>query len=329
MKVRFTSNKEREPTVDGGLKVIYAPSKRIAYRLRWYLIVLLVASPVIWFAAKMISGIVFLDAPARTLQPVTEIRALESGVIRHLPVQIGDQVAADTLLITLDNPALMAQHQAISDTLHLNSLSSTPSERLQQNLLQLLERARLRSIELERLVSIGAATRGELAQARDLLNDRQVTLAEFERQIEPTNEQQLFSKRNQNELIVLEKRLAQLDIKAKNDSIIRDIAIHEGESVGPGTLLMQLQHNNNVEIEVFLDARQRELARLGQPLKLRLPDGNWLDAQVTSEPRFVTRIPSNMRSAFGANDSALMLKVETIEPLAQQWQLDNLPLTAV
>ncbi len=64
MKVRFTSNKERNPTQDGGLKVIYAPSKRIAYRLRWYLILLVVASPFIWFSSKLIGTMVLVDTPA-------------------------------------------------------------------------------------------------------------------------------------------------------------------------------------------------------------------------------------------------------------------------
>lgn len=328
MKVRFTSNKERNPTQDGGLKVIYAPSKRIAYRLRWYLILFVVASPFIWFSSKLIGSMVLLDAPARTVQPLTEVRALESGVIRQLNVEIGDQVDSGTLLLSLENPVLLAQHQAVSDTLDVMAMTGTPLQRQQQILHQQLERARLRSIELERLVRMGAATRGELNQAYDLLNDRQAALAEFERQLEPTNDQQIFRRRNQSDLIALDKRLEQLQITANSDAIVRDIVVNEGEAVGPGTLLMQLQQSGIVEIEVYLDARQRELARIGQELQLRLPDGQWLEAKVTSEPKIVTRLPSGMRSAFDTDASKLLLMVEPIESLGQEWQLDNLPLTA-
>ncbi|QEY60195.1 HlyD family efflux transporter periplasmic adaptor subunit [Pseudomonas sp. C27(2019)] len=328
MKVRFTSNKERNPAQDGGLKVIYAPSKRIAYRLRWYLILLVVASPFIWFSSKLIGSMVLLDAPARTVQPLTEVRALESGTIRQLRVKTGDQVASGTLLVVLDNPVLLAQHQAVMDTLDVMTLGGTPLQRQQQILHQQLERARLRSIELQRLVDMGAATRGELYQARDLLNDRQVALAEIERQLAPTNDQEIYTRRNQSDLIALDKRLEQLQITANSDVVIRDIVVNEGEAVGPGTLLMQLQKRGIVEIEVYLDARQRELARIGQELKLRLPDGQWLDAKVTSEPKLVTRLPPGMRTAFDNDASKLLLMVETIELLGQEWQIDNLPLTA-
>lgn len=256
------------------------------------------------------------------------MRALESGVIRQLNVEIGDQVDSGTLLLSLENPVLLAQHQAVSSTLDVMSLTGTPSQHQQQILHEQIERARLRSIELERLVHMGAATRGELDRARDLLNDRQAALAEFERQLEPTNDQQIYTRRNQNDLIALDKRLEQLQVTTKSDATIRDIIVNEGEAVGPGTLLMQLQQSGIVEIEVYLDARYREYARIGQPLKLRLPDGQWLDAQVTSEPKVVTRLPAGMRSAFDADASKLLLMVEPIELLGQEWQLDNLPLTA-
>ncbi len=328
MKVRFTSNKERNPTHDGGLKVIYAPSKRIAYRLRWYLILLVVASPFIWFSSKLIGTMVLLDAPARTVQALTEVRALESGTIRQLNVEVGDQVASGTLLIMLDNPALLAQHRAITDTLDVMSLTGTPLQRQQQILHQQLERARLRSMELQRLVNMGAATRGELDQARDLLNDRQAAVVELERQLEPSNDQQIYTRRNQSDLIALDKRLEQLQVRANGNAIVSDIVVNEGEAVGPGTLLMQLQQSSTVEIEVYLDARQRELARIGQELKLRLPSGQWLDAKVATEPKLVTRLPPGMRTAFDNDASKLLLMVEPIEPLGQEWQLDNLPLTA-
>lgn len=327
MKVRFTSAKEREPTQDGGLKVIYAPSKRVAYRLRWYLILLIVSSPVIWFTGKLLSSMILIDMPARTVQPIIDVRALEGGVVRQINVVIGDQVDSGALLLSLENSALQAQHQAISDTLETQSLTGSPAQRQQQILHKQVERAHLRSVNLEHLVRIGAATRGELDQAHELLNERQMALAEYEHKLEPTNDQQIYTRRNQNDLITLDKRLEQLQIKAKSDAIIRDIVVNEGEAVGSGTLLMQLQKNDKVKIEVYLDARQRELAHIGQPLKLHLPNGQVLDAEVTSEPKVMTRLPPGMRSAFD-DTSKLLLMVEPVEPLPMEWQLDNLPLTA-
>lgn len=42
MNVHFNSSKQREPDKDNGKRVIYGPSKRMGYQLRWYLILALV-----------------------------------------------------------------------------------------------------------------------------------------------------------------------------------------------------------------------------------------------------------------------------------------------
>lgn len=328
MKVRFTSPKEQSPTVDGGLKVTYAPGKRMAYRLRWYLILLLVASPFLWFLFQLASGLALLDMPARTVQPVQDVRALESGVVTQLHVVPGQQVSAGSRLVTLDNPALVSQRQAADVSARVQSTSGSPLQRQRNALQQQIDRAQTRVAELARLVSIGAATRGELQQAEDLLNDREAALAALERSSEPSTEQQIELQRAVHELAAVEKRLQQLEINALVDARVQGVEVSEGDSVGPGTLLVQLSRADTTEIYVFLDARYREFAFPGQSLRLRLPDNQWLDARVVESVQQVSRLPPEIRSPFGGNDLGLLVKVQTVEPLPGHWQLDNLPLTA-
>ena len=328
MKIRFTNKKERQPTIDDGLKVIYAPGKRMAYRLRWYLILLLVASPVLWFAGTLLGNMLVLEAPARIFQPLTEVRAMESGVVSQVHVKRDQQVTVGSLLLTLDNPSLRAQQRALNDALQMSATSPTPAQQQGQLLHQQIERAQRRADELQRLVSIGAATRGELDQARDVRDERLAALAGFQRSLEPTAALQHDARRNRSELMALEQRLEQLQIKTNSAATVRDILVHEGEAVGPGTLMMHLHTNKELEIQVFLDARHRELARPGQTLKLRMPDHSWLGATVIAEPKLVSRLPQDMRSPFGSNDLGIMLTVATVEPLPKEWQLDNLQMTA-
>lgn len=328
MKVRFTSNKERQPTVDNGIKVIYAPGKRMAFRLRWYLILLLVASPVLWFAGNMLSAFIVLDAPARIIQPLTEVRALESGVVVDLPVEVGASVAAGELLMALENTALLAQQQAISDTLSSVPVASLAVTAQQDILQQQLNAARQRTQELQRLVRQGAATRAELTQSLELLSRHQAALVDFQRSLEPSREQQLYLQRNQGELQALNKRIERLQVRAPSDARVRNILVTEGEVVAPGTALLQLQSDRPFEVQVFLDAKHRQLAQPGQRLKLQFPDGSWHDAMVSAEPSLVARLPTEIRSPFMTSPVGLLLAVETLEPLPKAWQLDNLPLQA-
>ena len=79
MKIRFSSPKEQQPTREQGLKVLYAPGKRLAFKLRWYLILLAVTSPLLWLVGRALLSVWLIEAPAQLLLPASELRAREPG----------------------------------------------------------------------------------------------------------------------------------------------------------------------------------------------------------------------------------------------------------
>ncbi len=114
----------------------------------------------------------------------------------------------------------------------------------------------------------------------ELLSRHQAALVDFQRSLEPSREQQLYLQRNQGELQALNKRIERLQVRAPSDARVRNILVTEGEVVAPGTALLQLQSDRPFEVQVFLDAKHRQLAQPGQRLKLQFPDGSWHDAMV-------------------------------------------------
>lgn len=109
MKIRFDSRKELSPTQEQGLSVLYAPGKRMAFRVRWYLILFLVASPLIWLGGKLAYGMLMIDAPAQLRLPILEVRARDAGRVDQLFVMAGEQVQVDQPLVNLDNPEWRAR----------------------------------------------------------------------------------------------------------------------------------------------------------------------------------------------------------------------------
>lgn len=329
MKVRFSSSKEQDPTRDGGLRVLYAPGKRVAFRLRWYLILLLVASPFLWFIGKLAMGVFLVEAPARILQPTLEIRALEGGQVQALAVEPGDRVEAGTSLVNLDNPDLRARSAALAAGLTgAPANPGTPEQAQRAALERQLERSRARARALEPLVSAGAATRGELNAARDQLDQRQAELAAFDRSLAPNPVLGADALRQQQELDVIRQRLDLLQVRAPEAGRVRDIEVATGENVGPGQLLLRLIRDREPEIHVFLNTHRIDLVQPDQPLRLKLPDGTWLDARVSEVPGSVSRLPPDLRSPFGSNELGLLVKVTTTQPLPPEWQIDNVPVTA-
>ncbi|MFB1010583.1 MAG: hypothetical protein QMB92_03925, partial [Thiopseudomonas sp.] len=319
MKVRFTSEKERHPDSDQGVKVVYAPAKRVAYRLRWYLILLLVASPALWLAGNLLSDLLLIEAPAQTYQPLMEVRALESGMIRRIHVRPNQRVVEDDLLVSMDNPILSTRYRELDDGLSVVPVAPPSQEQAVQ---RLIDRATQRVVELERLVKLGAATRGELDQARDLRDERMSALAAIQQRAAVDIRQEQDSLRQHSERIRISQQLELLQVRAAGNATVREINVHEGEAAGPGTLIMRLYASDELQIHVFLDARQRKLAHPGQLLKLRMPDNSWLDARIVNEPVQLSRLPNTVQTPLGRNQPGLLLQVETLEPLPAKWQLD-------
>ncbi len=64
MKVNFHLDKKNKPQSESGMKVVYGQAKRGGYRLRWYLILAIVVSPLLFMAYYLFRTQVLVTAPA-------------------------------------------------------------------------------------------------------------------------------------------------------------------------------------------------------------------------------------------------------------------------
>lgn len=332
MKIRFDSRKEHNPTREQGLEVLYAPGKRVAFRLRWYLILFLVASPLLWFVGKVLYGFWLVDAPAQLRMPVVELRARDAGVVTHLDVRPGDRVEAGQRLIQLDNPewrARMAQLRALPAGLEASAPQSIDGHE-RQVLSRQLERARQRVGQVQALLAQGAATRAELIAAESERDARESDLLAFDRRQRELSQRPYGEARDllqqHAEQAWLESRLQGLELHASAPGLVAEVLVGEGENVGPGTLLMRLEGMGEPVLWIYLEPRYGRYAQAGQPLEVRMPDGNWLKARILQQADRAGRLPSDLRSPFAASQLGLLVPAALEEPLPERWRVDQLPL---
>ena len=327
MKVRFSGQKEQDPTRDRGMKVLYAPGKRAAFRIRWYLILLLVASPFLWFVGKLFLELALTEAPARLHLPSTDVRSMLTGQVEELHVQPGTQVSTGASIVSLSSPSLSAQRREL-----VASLSQGPAvvaDNTQLNSLRRrVERARTRIDELEKLLATGAATRGEVSAARDQLDLRLSELAGVTQSFRPSPAQQQNQRRERLQLAQIRRQMELLSVTAPGSGTVIDIAVVEGETVGAGSRLMSIRLQTTPRIEVYLQPRLADLARAGQRLTLHFPDGTRMDARITGEPQETRRLPPDLRTPFSDHQMGLVVTAITDSSLPPRWHLDNVPLTA-
>lgn len=328
MKIRFSSDKERNPTQEDGLKVLYAPGKRMAFRLRWYLILFLVGSPLLWFFGRLGLGYLRVEAPAQLEMPVIELRALDAGQVTALPVKAGERVSPGQLLLQLDNPAWRERISQLQGSQPL-PLPALPEQslRLQRESVEL---ARQRVSQLQALLARGAATRGELLQAEAQLNSQQQALLDLQWRIDQQGsalrgEQQQAS-REGSERKWLEQRLAALAFVAPMAARVSEVLVGLGENVGPGTLLMRLDRLAEPLLLIYLEPRDAAYAAPGRLLEVRMPDGSWLPARVLQAADSARRLPAGMQKPFTVSQMGLLVAAEFEQPLPALWRVDQLPL---
>ncbi len=330
MKIRFSSSKEQQPTQDQGLQVLYAPGKRLAFKLRWYLILLAVTSPLLWLVGRALLSVWLIEAPAQLQLTTSELRAREPGQVQQVLVRPGERVTAGQVLVRLDNPewrarlALLAEPPALPVVPTDDALGARERDALQR----LLVSAEQRLQQLSGLQAAGAATRGEVQAARDERDRRQRDLLQFERQqrvvtVPDAGEQQRLLER-----AWLQARLEGLTLEAAAPGVVSEVLVAEGENVGPGTLLLRQHRLDEAQLWVYLDPRDAEYAVPGQRFRLLMPDGSRLPAEVIRRVEDTIAVPAELQPAFSAPSRHLRVLARLQGELPEQWRIDRLGLTA-
>lgn len=328
MKINFRSPKEQHPTQDNGMQVLYAPGKRLAFRLRWYLIVLLILIPPAWLAGRYGLAMLRVEAPALVRLPTIEVRALQPGQVAAINVQPGDHVQAGSALLQMDNPEWRLRLNLLQG--EQQAVASAPANLETQNrqvLQALVERAAERVRNVRALVARQAATRGELIEAQNALDSREAERLAWERSLSGGNESQRYQHQQQLEARWLSDRLQQMRISAPEAGRVAEVITADGENVGPGTLLMRLERNGPAQLWVYLDPKDVEHATPGSRLQVRLPDGSEVGATVISPAESANPLPSDLRKPFSSPTRGLMVPASFDQPLAETWRVDSLPVS--
>lgn len=326
MKIKFSSAKERQPTQEQGLQVLYAPGKRLAFRLRWYLILLTVVSPLLWLLGRWMLALWLIEAPAQLHLPGGELRARDGAQVQQVLVQPGQRVMAGDVLVRLDNPEWRARRFL------LEAAQSAPSEydrsalEREGALLQaLLERARVRLEQTQRLYEAGAATRGELLAATDQRDARLRDIYQLEQRRQPTLDPD--QRQRELELAWLDSRLQGLELRAEEDGKVGEIMVAPGENVGPGMPLLRLERAGEAQVWIYLHPRHAANAAVGQPLSLIFPDGSQRPAVVVQAVDNAAQVPTELRPPFSAPERSLRV-LARVDDLPEAWRIDRLGLKA-
>jgi multidrug resistance efflux pump len=347
MKVRFESPKERSPESESGVRIPYAPGKRVFPRLRWYLVLLLVSSPLIFFLVKVGLGWFLVDSPGLVSMDRISLNAPRPGIVREVRVRAGDLIPAGALLVRLEDPSgegrravLEAERQVLARAAPAAPpRSSAPTGSLREALRLAGEAAAYHRDYREKirgLFAAGAATQAELnlavaqdQQARAALAGARAALDEALRPVPvPTEGPELKARIAQIDAELATIRAGSgLEILSPREARVLDLLVAPGEAVAQGAPLLLLGDPSRIAVVAFLDPADLRFAAPGRRARIRFPGGSLVAAETDVSSEMAVNTPQALMSPLAENRQSVPVRLRFPGGIPKEYRIDGLPVT--
>jgi multidrug resistance efflux pump len=328
MKIRFDKPEQKQPDLDRGLKVPYGSSKRALASWRWYLILLIICSPIIFFLIKFGSHLLIVRGAGYVEVPQIEIRSNENGYVKKLWVKSMQEVKPGVLLCTLEQPDLDKKEKLLNS--ELDYLIINPAQKgindsafAEQVSIDFAynqkEYMKKRLDDFIQLFNQGAATDAEVKTARfqyeaALAHINSVLMTRSDvKNLENGRIRQLTLEKNQLKL-QSEAMLVYSPVEGK----ISDILVTEGEYVSRGDLIITVMKNERALVNAYLATGYIKYAEVGQLAKIVFANGEKVPARVVTVPSLTKPIPLDAITSFGSRDREIFIQLEFMESVKQK-----------
>ncbi|WP_194436509.1 HlyD family secretion protein [Vibrio fluminensis] len=330
MKVNFHLDKQNKPDSENGMKVVYGSAKRSGYRIRWYLILFLVISPLLFMAYYLFRTQILITAPAIvTSYPVTFI-ATQPAVVGEIPFDVGISVAEGDPLLILKNNALneevaFIQEELIKlsssklqptsklyeESIKTTKLSLRKVEQIQRKYDKFRKNGQVSEVDYAAIVNMSSALNSQLNTQKIAYVDATREKQEIELAGPVSQERRSLIR----ELIIKKALQESLTYHSPFDGRILDIHIHEGERVTENDPLFTVARNVTPEITAFLNPKYLRFSQLGTQATIVFPDGQRFAATVSRPVEVVNKLPPELQSPFEGQPAYLKITLSFDQPL--------------
>jgi multidrug resistance efflux pump len=315
-----------------GLAVRYATAKRSVPRWRWNLLLGVVLLAPAYFLVRFAVASWWTTSPAIVvIEPVT-VKAGAAGRVESV-AEAGLRVDKGAALATLrpaaasdagHEPAPAPVKAPAQPRVHeARSAASRASLSVAERQLQ-LSRSRLSTMQA--LFDDAAATAGELANARAQVLQAEAGLAQAQAEWNALRAEAAVPA----PVAVAPARpapppSASAPLAPVAGAVSRTF-VHVGDSVTPGTDLLQLVPDRPPVVRAYVEASQSRYAELGRRATLRFLDGLRVDATVVAIEPEAARLPSDRVAPLVPATPSILVELKPDQPLPERYRINQLPL---
>lgn len=356
MKIRFVKPEQSDPNRDRGIQVPYAPGKRQLARWRWYLILLVVSSPFLFFVVKFLYSSVLIQAPGFVAQEQLTVRSSTQGYVDEVFVKPLDEVKQGDPVARINNDALnmraaqlkaeLQQLQTVEAKAPRGGYAEAPlsTASFQDDLATArdqIDRAKQRVDSIQALVNQGAATDAELNAARSQYDQASARLGELYRtmdiQTQPvrtaatsTVEVQTRILSIQAELNDIQSQQQAMTILAPKTGRIVDLAVVKGDQLAIGSKVAMLApEGGEMHIDAYLPPKDSVYAVPGMQATVVFPDGSRRGAVIADVPQIAAEVPKAQSALLGEAEMGVLVRMQLSDarsPVGQRPLTDGLPV---
>ena len=331
MKVNYKRiGNSKAPQEKDGLAIKYDKAKRSSHIKRWYMLLVIVSTPIVLICWIILRPYVFVLAPGITTTEPLEIRSHAKGTVSEILIIPGKTIAAGTPIIKIEDHSVtnkvdeyerqlielgsnfLAYNQAILDVMAKKISIAKNGEDRELILLETYEKFQKKGIVP---VSEMALVTHALT-ATKLLHQQAITdlSREEERQRSEILAGPVAQKRNSIllELANLEAEKEFLVVKSPVKSKVVEIFAKEGENISAGQPLALLTGRSDPVILVFLNPKYLKYAAIGQEATVKLPNRKKIRAKIKEPTEMVSKIPTQLSGPFDGERSALKITLTPI-----------------
>jgi multidrug resistance efflux pump len=345
MKINFSHPKHDLPENEHHMRVRYGEAKRKFPKFRWYIILLLVLSPLLYFLFDTFYQAINITAPGYIYYKKISVNAARPGIVKNVYVKPGDPIEKNELLLLLEDPVLESQYRQMKIQVQkLNDLKIRGQFNVLVQLYDKLSVAERHLIFVKEKLKIAEALNAEqeLGMNEYMLAKQEVTNTEYEIdnikiQIARENENQLKNLKAPSSYINqdadMDNQLKQLEVEI---SLLRVIAtfsgkmiqqfVNVGEYVNIGTPLLEQTTSERPYIAAYVDPKYGKYTKLGQKVRIHFPNGKVIDGQVNKEPELTQRLPDGLVSTLNNRRIMILVEIKALEAIPPDQNLDGLPV---
>lgn len=331
MNIKFHLDKQRNPAQHGGIKINYGAGKRVAFRLRWYLILFLIISPVLIFVWYITKDKVVVASPGLLTTEPLNIQASQDAVISAVNVRQGQSAKQGHVLISLDKPVLQAEIKQLEN--NISSLEKTLTDDWVKQETLLKQKIDIADADLREKSALyqkymnfnqdGLLQLEQWANVSQLRMNAELLLLESNRNLYALNQDKISGSAAQylNELKLrlqlLKARQAELQVVAPMDGEVKDVLVQPGMTVRSGDALMLYAIRSQPVVVAYLTPSDVQFSAIGQQATVSLPDGETIVATVSEPTKITEKVPAQLAGPFENNKAALKV-VLTLEHMPAQ-----------